>query len=113
MTPWLAGLALVCSYVGWAAIALTQSAHRDWVGRMARGGWASRCGLSQAGDAPTRLGIFFLRLGAVLLTLVSAALCITQDGWSFGVLMWSCLTCLAALLVALTLTCLRARLQAR
>jgi len=113
MTPWLAGLALVCSYVGWAAIALTQSAHRDWVGRMARGGWASRCGLSQAGDAPTRLGIFFSRFGAVLLTLVSAALCVTQDGWSFGVLMWSCLTCLAALLVALTLTCLRARLQAR
>ena len=113
MTPWLAGLALVCSYVAWAAIALTQSAHRDWVGRMARGGWASRCGLSQAGDAPTRLGILFLRVGAVLLTLVSAALCITLEGWGFGVLMWSCLTCLAALLVALTLTCLRARLQTR
>ena len=60
-----------------------------------------------------RPGIRFLRLGAVLFATASAALCIIQDGWSFGVLMWICLTCLAALLVTLTLTCLRAGGQAR
>ncbi|WP_420224095.1 DUF3325 family protein [Pigmentiphaga litoralis] len=110
MTAWLSALALVCSFVAWGAIALTQSAHRELVEGLAQGGCPSRSGSAQSVVRNMRLGIQFLRFGAVLSAFASAAICITQNGWSFGVLMWICLTCLAALLVTLTLTCLRARL---
>ena len=92
-------LAALCSYTGWGFVALTQPTH------------AERLSLPIA--CRRRHAVLMMRIAAGLLTWASAALCIMQDGWSFGVLMWVFITCVAAVLVTLTLTCLQARLRAR
>jgi hypothetical protein len=88
-------VALLCSWTGWMLLALTKHAHADLLG------------LDRAPCRP--LAVLLMRIAAGLLAAASATFCVMQDGWSFGCLMWGCVTCVAALLATLTLTGLRSR----
>lgn len=85
---------LVLFYLAWALVALSQPWH-----------WESVRWLAGRGAPKTSV----MRSAAIGLAALAAGWCVRLDGWSFGLLLWICQACAAAVLVTLTLACLHPR----